>query len=164
MFILFQFLYVQKFIGSHYFCTHELHSVVHRELKSANGYWLRWKNKVTLFPNPELLVWRKSGHEEWILKDNTTSKKLRSFGWRCDGAVWRVKSNVACCYSDRISHTCNSHSKLAAKIFKMPCIGSLASTSQAGESIRKQLRMLKDVSGSQVRKWSCGSKGRTAAS
>lgn len=73
----------------------------------------------------------------------------------------------AICNSDRISHTCNSDSKvslrLPARIFKMPCFGSSALTFQAGESIRKHLGMTKDVPRCWVSKWSFGSKGRTAA-
>lgn len=73
----------------------------------------------------------------------------------------------AICNSDRISHTCNSDSKvslrLPARIFKMPSFGSSSLTFQAGESIRKHLRMAKDVPRCWVSKWSFGSTGRTAA-
>lgn len=44
-------------------------------------------------------------------------------------------------------------SMLPARIFKMPCFGSSALTFQAGESIRKHLRMTKDVPSQQMVLW-----------
>lgn len=92
--------------------------------------------------------------------------KLRS-GWR-GGVVCRVKSNVVC-YLLFWQNFSSLHSdskvslRLPARIFKMPCFDSSALTFQAEKSIRKHLRMTKEVPRCQVSKWSFGSKGRTAA-
>lgn len=64
------------------------------------------------------------------------------------------------CYSNKISHTCTSDSKvslrLSSRIFKMPRFGSSALIFQAGESTKKHLRMTKDVPRCQVSKCSFG--------
>lgn len=78
MFMVYHFLLVQKFIGSHLFCTHKPSLVTHSEFRTIYWYWLRRKRSFSFPILHCLLEW--SGHEECIFKDNSTNENLRSSG------------------------------------------------------------------------------------